>query len=100
MVDVRRHPVLINNVLAAINAATARAQYKETAAFQAAEARVEGESEEGTAVEVHPTRRGMYGGQAATQRAKAEELALLTHHTPITCSLMHDYWMSSGRMCC
>lgn len=58
-------PVLVNNILTAVNVATARAQYEETTALQAAEARAEGESEEGTAVEVCSPRQGTHGGQAA-----------------------------------
>ena len=54
MADTRGpHQVLVNNVLAAINAATARAQGEEATVLQRAEETTEGPSKEGTAVEVH-----------------------------------------------
>ena len=58
-------PVIVNNVLAAINAATARAQGEEAAVLQQAEEETEGASKAGTAVEVRVGRRGNRGGQAA-----------------------------------
>ena len=66
VVDARGpRPVIVNDVLAAINAATARAQGEEAAALQGAEGEMEGASEAGTAVEVRVGRRGNRGGQAA-----------------------------------
>ena len=50
------HLVLINDVLTAINAATARAQGEEATALQRAEEGMEEQSEEGTTVEVRPSR--------------------------------------------
>ena len=49
------HLVLINDVLTAINAATAQAQGEEAAVIQATKGRMEGESEEGATVKVHTT---------------------------------------------
>ena len=66
MVDLSgRRPVLVNDVLAAVNAATAHADGEETAALQAAKEGTEDASETGTAVEVRVGRRGHRGGQAS-----------------------------------
>ena len=50
--------VLVNDVLAAINVATAQAQGEEATVLQRAKEGMEEQSEEGTTVEVHPTKRG------------------------------------------
>ena len=57
------HQVLVNDVLTAINAATAHAQGEEATALQAAEEGTEDTSEMGTAVEVRTGRQGNCGGQ-------------------------------------
>ena len=68
MADVRgAHQVLVNNVLAAINAATARAQGEEAAEFQRAEERTEGVGQARAPVEVRVRGRGNRGGQTSRQ---------------------------------
>ena len=59
------HQVLVNDILTAINAATAHAQGEEAIALQRAEERVEGASEARPAVEVHVGWRGNHRGQVA-----------------------------------
>ena len=94
MVDVRgRRPVLVNDVLAAVNAATARTDGEEAAALQAAEEGTEDASETGTAVEVHTGRRG-HRGRQASRRRRGTGPAGASHprNTPRPLRLPDDFW--------
>ena len=94
MVNLRgRRPVLVNDVLAAVNAATARTQGEEAAAVQAAEEGAEGMSEVGTAVEVCTGRRGNRGGQAARQgRGAGPSGTPHPRNAPRPPRLPDDFW--------
>ena len=88
-----RRPVLVNDVLAAVNAATARADGQEAAALQTAKEGMEDTSEAGTAVEVHIGRRGNRRGQAARQgRGTGPARAQHPHNTPRPPRLPDDFW--------
>ena len=96
MADVRGpHQVLVNDVLAAINAATARAQGEEAAALQRAEERTESAGQARAPV---LWRYASEGEETVEDRhrAEAEELTLLEHHTPITRHALHNFLTNSG----
>ena len=94
VVDARGpRPIIVNDVLAAINAATARAQSEEAAALQRAEEETEGASKTGTAVEVRVGRRGNRGGQAARRgRGARAPGPPHPHHEARPPRLPEEFW--------
>ena len=94
MVDIRGlHPVIVNNVIAAINAATARTQSEEATALQAAEEGTEDTSEMGMAMEVCTGRRGNCGGQMA-RRGRGARAPGTPHpnHATRPLRLPEEFW--------
>ena len=91
------HPVLINNILAAINAATAHTQGEEPLHFREPKKQQRDKAKRGPL-----WRYALEGEETAEDRrhAEEEELALLEHHTPIMWHTLHDFRMSSGPMFC
>ena len=89
------HQVLVNNVLAAINAATARAQGEEAAALQRAEEREEAASQAQTPVEVCVRQRGNRGGQAACRGRGAHAPGTPhPHHETRPLQLLDEFWLN------
>ena len=94
MVDLSgRHPVLVNDVLAAVNTATAHADGQEAAALQTAKGGAEDTSKAGTAVEVRIRQRGNRGGQASCRgRGTGPPRAQHPHNAPRPPRLPEDFW--------
>ena len=94
MVDLRgRCPVLVNNVLTAVNTATAHTDGEEAAVLQTAEEGTEGTSEAGTAVEVRVGQRGNRGGQAPRRgRGTGPARAQHPRNMPHPPRLPDDFW--------
>ena len=85
--------VLVNDILAAINAATACTQGEEATALRRAEGETTEPSKEGTAVEVCIVRRGTRGGQAAHQGRGAHTNGTPhPHHTWNPPRLPDEFW--------
>ena len=83
----------LEDVLAAVNAATARADGEEAAAIQTTEEGTEDASEAGTAVEVRIGRRGNHRGQTS-HRGRGTGPARASHprNTPRPPRLPDDFW--------